>query len=157
MKKLSNVTLMFLVLFLNVPYVFSIHYCKDFLEPGNVGGWDSSTKTWDEELSLEVGEEAYVDVWLNDCPQNLLTAGFLIEYTPAFVSIVGVDAYDGNDLPGPWTGDYTHKFPDVVGPGSYWILLSSAVSGVSPVPSIPSPPPEQPTNKSVKNTNIENL
>ena len=40
----------------------------------------------------------------------MLTAGCIIEYDPAMVSIVSIEAYDDIDLPGPWDGAGTNIF-----------------------------------------------
>ena len=84
-------------------------YCKDFLEDGNPGGWTKSLQTYDEEWTLDVGEEVNVDIWLNDLPELLLTGGFLLEYDPSTISIMSVEVYDGiNGPPGPWDPGFTN-------------------------------------------------
>jgi len=88
---------------------FGIHYCQDFLEPGNPGGWGFSLKTFDDEWILGVGEEVDVDIWINDVPMELISAGFWIVYDPSMVSIVSVDIYNAFDLPGPWNPDLSVK------------------------------------------------
>ena len=64
MKKISVVC--GLVLFLMLSPCFAIEYCKDFLEPGNPGGWSESLKTFEDEWTLNGGEEVELDVWIND-------------------------------------------------------------------------------------------
>ena len=102
---------------------FAVEYCKDFLESGNLGGWSASLKTFEDEWTLGVGDEISVDIWLNDVPEGLLSAGFYLTYDPSLVSVESVEVYDGNDLPGPWEIAGTVKEPEPDGPGTYRVLL----------------------------------
>jgi len=96
------------------------HYSKDFLEQGNTGGWSSSLKTWDEEWSLDVGEEIYLDIWI-DIWCSLIVGGFWVESDPGSISILDVQAYDGDGLPGPWDPGYTSIIEEPGGPGTYMV------------------------------------
>ena len=102
---------------------FAIEYCKDFLESGNTGGSSGSLKTFEDVWTMRVGDEISVDIWLNDVPEGLVTAGFYLSYDPALVSVESVDAYDGNDLPGPWMVGATTKEPEPDGPGTYMVQV----------------------------------
>ena len=37
-----------------------------------------TTKTWDETWEMPAGETVDMDIWLNDVPETMLTAGFYI-------------------------------------------------------------------------------
>ena len=134
MKKISTICMLSLVLGLVSCPAFAIEYCKDFLEPGNPGGWNgNSLKTFDDEWTMEVGDEVELDIWVNDVPFSLLSGGFWIEYDPSQVGIVSVDAYDGfNGPPGPWEVAFTQKIPDAGGPGTYMVIVSPPLIPASP-------------------------
>ena len=98
-KKLSVACACILVLALSVTAaVAEISYCKDFLEPGNQ---DGSLKTFDEEWTLDQNETVEMNIWINDVPDSLLTAGFFIEFDPASIQITNVVPND-TDHGGPW-------------------------------------------------------
>lgn len=132
-----------------------IRYSADFLEDGNPGGYgecsitslpcssnhdcvvaigedceDFGLKTFDEDWNMFLGEEVEIDIWINDAPESLMSAGFAIRYNPSLATIQSVEVYDGNDLPGPWSLPTT-KVPDFEGPGTYFIVTNN-FSGVSP-------------------------
>ena len=111
-----------LLIFIMAPPSLAQHYSKDFLEPGNPGGWSASLKTWDEEWSLDVGEEIYLDIWI-DLWCSPITGGFWIESDPGEVSILDVQVYDGVGLPGPWDSGYTNTMP--AGPGTYLVAVGN--------------------------------
>lgn len=124
MKRLAIIFMITVLSLTVIPHsVSAIQYGIDFLEPGNPGGWTMSYKTWDNEWSMAVTEEMYVDVWLKNVPEQIISGGFWMEYNPEQVSIMSVDIYDENDLPGPWTANMSVEVPDVIGPGSYWVFL----------------------------------
>ena len=120
-----------LALTLMVSPCFAIQYCKDFLEKGNPGGWGTSAKTWDEEITAAVTEEVSIDIWLNDCPENMLTSGFFISYDPSLVSLVKVEAYDNNYLLGSWDPGFT-TLVDVVPDAFMFVLAQLGAPGVGP-------------------------
>ena len=98
-KKLSVACACILVLALSVAAAAAeISYCKDFLEPGNQ---DGSLKTFDEEWTLDQNETVEMNIWINDVPDSLLTAGFFIEFDPALIQITNVVPND-TDHDGPW-------------------------------------------------------
>jgi hypothetical protein len=100
------------------PAVSQISYCKDFLEPGNQ---DGSLKTFDEEWTLEQNETVEMNIWINDVPASLLTAGFFIEFDPALVNITSVLPNDSNNG-GPWDAvDVTQNFE--AAPGQWFLAL----------------------------------
>jgi hypothetical protein len=103
--------------------VYPVRYAIDFLEAENPGGWTSSLKTFDEGWSMPILSEVEVDVWLNDCPEDLLAAGFSMEYDPNAIEILSVEAYDSSSLPGPWNSSATTIMPDYDGPGTYGVLV----------------------------------
>ena len=124
MKRLLIVGVSFVVLVFTVSPALSIQYCKDVLEPGNPGGWGTSAKTWDDEITAAVTEEVYVDIWLNDCPEEIFSSGFWITYDPERVSVESVDAYDNNEFPGPWESYWTMHYPGPV-PGTYQFIVTN--------------------------------
>jgi hypothetical protein len=124
MKKLVLVWEVLLVLsLLSGSAMAQISFCKDFLESGNPGGWSGSLKTWDEHVSSCPGAQTEIDIWLNDVPEPLLTAGFWIAYDSPGIDIEDVLIYDGSDLPGPWNPGFTIKVPEPDGPGTYLISV----------------------------------
>ena len=132
MKKALIIIMLLLVIGLLSSSAFAIHYCKDFLEPGNPGGWyGNSLKTFDDEWTMEVGDEVDLDIWVNDVPLYLVSGGFWIQYDPSEVSIVSVDAYDSYELGEPWQGGFTTIIPDAGGPGTYMVAV---VPGLGPGP-----------------------
>ena len=96
-------------------------YRIDVLEPGNNGGWEESLKTFDDEWTIPQSETVEVDIWLHDVTQELLTAGFWIEYNPEQVSIETVKAYDGSTFTGPWDPGFTNIIPEADGPGTFFV------------------------------------
>ena len=123
MKRLLIGFINLLVLVFMASPALSIQYCKDYLEPGNPGGWGTSSKTFDDEITSAVTEEFEIDIWLNDCPENMIASGFFITFDPELVSIVSVDAYDNYDLPGPWDAGWTTKhMPE---PGTYFFVVTN--------------------------------
>jgi len=120
MKRISAIIMLVFFLLLPSHPVFSIQYCVDFLEYGNPGGWDNSLKTCDETIYCTYNYTYLIDVWLNDVPEPLLSAGFYLDYDPSEASILEVKGYDGSDLPGPWQPPITAVAePD--GPGTYFV------------------------------------
>lgn len=125
MKTFTLTSILALFLTLMIGLAFGVEYGKDFLEPGNPGGWSASLKTFDEELTVSCGDTFDVDIWINDTPEKLLAAGFIINYDASQIRIVGVDAYDGA-LPGPWDEQMTNKVPNPSGlPGSYMLVVGN--------------------------------
>jgi len=102
-----------------------IHYLTDSLELGNLGGWTKGLKTFDEEWTISSGEEIEVDIWLHDVLEPLTGASFNIFYDPSVISLVGVDAYNGSDLSGPWNPSLTHKIPN--GPGNFIFFCATYI------------------------------
>ena len=54
-------------------------------------------------------------------PQELLTAGFWVEFNPEQVQITSVDIYDGSTFSGPWDTGFTNIMPDADGPGTFFV------------------------------------
>ena len=82
---------------------------------------------------MTVGGEVELDIWINDVPLHLLSAGFWIEYDPSKVRIVNVEVYDWiNGPPGPWEVGLTSKIQDPGGPGTYMVTVSPSL--------VPGPP-----------------
>ena len=120
--------------------VFGIEYGMDLLEPGNPGGVSGSSKTFDDEWTVGVGETFAIDIWAADIPvsEELITSGFELAFNPAQLSIVKVEAFDndltgtqGNNPPlccpglaGPWDPSTTTQLADPYGAGSYVLILS---------------------------------
>ena len=123
MKKLSVMFLFALVLGLMAGEAFAVSYCKDYLEPGNPGGWNgSSLKTFEEQV-IPVGTESIlIDIWLNDLGRDpvgigqdwLVSGGFEVTYDPT-ITIVGVTLYT-NLVGGPWDflSSTVEEFPSEV-------------------------------------------
>ena len=156
MKKLSIICTCALLLGLMAgPAIAQISYCKDFLEPGNPGGLGTcdilatpcstdsqcaggaftclnpSLKTWDETWEMPAGEAVDMDIWLNDVPEAILTAGCFITYDPALVNITDVIPYDTANG-GPWDAAFTSSFEiDPANPGQ-WFLSLGQFSCVAP-------------------------
>ena len=103
--------------------LFAIEYCTDFLESENVGGWGNSLKTFDNEWTVNENEDVNMDIWLNDCPQSMLTAGFWITFDPSFLTIVDVLIYNDEDLPGPWDSQLASNITEPNGPGTHFVAL----------------------------------
>ena len=109
--------------------VAQISYCKDFLEPGNPGGWSASAKTFDDEWVLGEGETTVdMDIWINDVPEpQLLTGGCILVYDPAFVQITSLIPYD-NANGGPWDSGLTTNLEAQPG---VWVLAMGNLACVS--------------------------
>ena len=135
MRKLIIVCVFSLLLGFLSSSVFAIQYCKDFLEPENPGGWGTSLKTFDEEVWSCPGAQPELDIWINDIPEPLITAGFWIVYSP-LIEIEDVLIYDGSDLPGPWNPSVSGKVPEPDGPGTYFVVVGGW-SGSPYTPIIP--------------------
>ena len=123
MKKMVLLFISLLTVMVTAP-TYAQHYSKDFLEQGNPGGWSSSLKTWDEEWSLDVGEEIYLDIWI-DIWCSPIVGGFWVESDPGSISILDVQAYDGDGLPGPWDPGYTSIIEEPAGPGTYMVVVGN--------------------------------
>ena len=74
------------------------------------------------------GNQMEVDVRLSDVPEKLITGGFVINYDPAQMSILGADAYDGTGLTGPWDSAMTNKVANSSGPGTYMVIVGNLAS-----------------------------
>ena len=96
-------------------------YRVDVLEQENPGGWEESLKTFDDEWTTPQSETVEADIWLHDVTQELLTAGFWIEYNPEQVSIETVNLYDGSTFTGPWDPGFTNILPEADGPGTFFV------------------------------------
>ena len=103
-------------------------YRTDVLEQGNTGGWEQSSKTFDDEWTIAQSETVRVDIWIHDIPEPLITAGFFIEFDTSSVQIERVEVYDGeND---PWDSGMTSVVADPSGPGSYLVTVGDLSSTV---------------------------
>jgi hypothetical protein len=121
-KLLVTCTCIVLLISAAVPAAAQISYCKDFLEPGNSGGWGgSSLKTFEDTWTMPTGTAVEMDIWLNDVPTSLLTAGCFIEFDPALLTVASVVPNDVNNG-GPWDStDETKNFE--VAPGQWFLAL----------------------------------
>jgi len=109
--------------FTTSPVAAQISYCKDFLEPGNPGGWnESSLKTFEDTWVLNEGDTVEVDIWINDLPEDLLTAGCFITYDPALVAVTKVMPYDTSNG-GPWDSGMTQSFQNK--PGEWFLAVGN--------------------------------
>ena len=142
----------FILALTSVPAQAQISYCKDILEPGNppdVGTCDiigvscttdldcsggalaclkPTLKTWDETWEMNTGETIEVDIWLNNVPESMLTAGCYITYDPALVSIIDVVPYD-SDNGGPWDALFTTNIEPSQGE---WLVSLGNLACVTP-------------------------
>jgi hypothetical protein len=130
MKKNNYRGMLALIMILMVNPAFGVEYGVDFLEPGNPGGWSGSLKTFDDAWTVSPGDAFDVDIWINDVPEDLITAGFIVEYDASQLSVTGGDAYDGS-LPGPWDSSMTNKVANPSGPGTYMVIVGNLAS-ISP-------------------------
>ena len=55
-----------------------------------------------------------------------------MRYDPSLATLVSVQVYDANDLPGPWYSGYTGKGPEAEGPGTYFVMVWEPSRGVNP-------------------------
>jgi hypothetical protein len=118
MKKLLLVST--LVLSMMASPSRAIEFCKDVLEQGNPGGFSNSRKTWDEEWLIGGAEEVEVDVWVNDVPENLITAAIYLEFDAAQMSVLSADIYD--EL---WDGAMSRSVANPQGPGSFAVIVGN--------------------------------
>ena len=132
MKKLVVVCVFTLFLGLFLSSAFAIQYCNDFLEFCNPGGWSHSVKTFDESRSVSTPSTYEIDVWLNDVPIPLLTAGFWVVYESSATDLEYVLTYDGYDLPGQWDASFTTKIPEPDGSGTYFIAVADLSTPIIP-------------------------
>jgi len=124
MKKSAFIWMLALFLTWMVNPASGVEYGTDFLETGNPGGWSDSLKTYDEEWSVTTRNTFDVDIWINDLPEELITAGFFLEYDSSMVSIIKCDVYAGSPL-GPWDGDMTTIVENPSGPGTYMVIVGN--------------------------------
>ncbi len=124
MKKLLMVSA--LVLSLVASPCHAIEFCKDVLEQGNPGGSSNSRKTWDEEWIIGGAGVVEVDIWINDVPENLITAAMYLEFDGSQMSILSADIYD--DI---WDGDMSRVTANPQGPGTYLVTVGN-LSSVAP-------------------------
>ena len=151
MKKLTVlIVYLFILALTSTPAIAQISYCKDILEPGNPpdeGTCDilatpctsdldcadgaleclkPTLKTWDETWEMLAGETVDMDIWLNDLPTPLLTAGFYISYDTALIDITSIVPWDTNN-----GGLWEPAEPFSPGPG-IWIVSLLNFSCVAP-------------------------
>ena len=124
MKNLTFIALLALTAGLMGSPAFGVEYGTDFLEPGNPGGVSGSLKTFDDEWTLETGETVDVDIWISELPEDMITAGFVVEYDESRVSIANTAVYDGS-RPGPWDGDMTTIVDDPAKPGILAVIVGN--------------------------------
>ena len=117
MRKLFVMGVLLLGLLENPSY--AIEFCKDVLERGNPGGPSQSLKTWDEEWIIGQPIEVDVDIWVNDVPEQLLTAAFYIDFDPSQMSLVRTEIYD------VWDGAMSQVIINPEGPGTGMIVAGN--------------------------------
>lgn len=118
MKKLLLVSALVLS-FMTSPCI-AIEFCKDVLERGNPGGSSNSRKTWDEEWIVGGANEVEVDIWVNDVPENLITAAIYLEFDASQITSINADIYD--DL---WDGAMSRSIENPQGPGSFAVIVGN--------------------------------
>jgi len=77
------------------------------------------------------GSQVEVDIRLTDVPEKIITGGFMINYNPSEMKILGADVYDGSALSGPWDSEMTNKVENPKGPGTYMVVVGN-LSSVAP-------------------------
>ena len=87
MKKLLLLCVFTLFMCCMVSAAFGVEYGADFLETGNPGGWSESLKTFDEAWTVSPGRQVNVDIWIKDLPEELITAGFQMEYDSSLLAV----------------------------------------------------------------------
>jgi hypothetical protein len=96
-----------------------IEFCKDVLEFGNPGGPLASFKTWDEEWIKSRTAQVEVDIWINDVPEQLLTAGIYLEFDPSQMDVLSAEVY------GHWDQEMSSILPNGDGPGTFIVLVGN--------------------------------
>lgn len=124
MKKIALYCVFALFMCCMVSAAFGVEYGADFLERDNPGGWSESLKTFDEGWTVSPGRTVNVDIWIKDLPEELITAGFQMEYDASLVSVSGCDVYDGS-LPGPWDVDMTTIVANPSGTSTYVVIVGN--------------------------------
>jgi hypothetical protein len=79
------------------------------------------------ELTVEVGKCFYMDIWLDNVPEQLLTAGFFITHDASLATIVDIAVYDEH-LGDPWDAGFTTLVPDADGSGTYMVACGNFAS-----------------------------
>jgi hypothetical protein len=120
MKKLFIVCASMFLIGLLSNLSVAVEYCKDFLEPENPGG-GNSLKTWDEEWTLDAGEEVVMDIWVNDLPAGLITCGFWISYDPSRLDLLSVEVYHSPVT--TWDPGFTGLVDQPAGPGTFMVTV----------------------------------
>jgi len=61
---------------------FAANYIMDYLESGNIGGWGTSLKTFDDEIIRTVDGTFFIDIWMQagSLPDPVM-GGFWIDLT----------------------------------------------------------------------------
>lgn len=103
MQKLSAILLFISVFVLTSGTAFAIGYCID------AAPTSPHDKTFDDEWTGIVGEEIEIDVYLNDVPESIFTAGvFMLPYQYPGEEVTDIQIFDGfYGPPGPWTPQFS--------------------------------------------------
>jgi hypothetical protein len=101
-------------------------YRIDVLEQGNPGGWEESLKTFDDETTIAQSETIAMDIWLQEVPEPLITAGFWIAFDSSQMNIISTDVYSE-----PWDPGMSQTVVNPQGPGSYMVTVGN-LSSASP-------------------------
>lgn len=98
MKKLLSIVIFILIFTIMSGIAFAIGYCVD------IAPMNPPDKTFDDEWTGIVGEEIEIDVYLNDVPESIFTAGvFMLPYQYPGEEVTDIQIYDGlYGPPGPW-------------------------------------------------------
>ena len=118
MKKFFTIMCaMTLAIGLTAGQVFAISYCKD-IEP--VGD-----KSWDDEITIDVGTTVEVDLWINDIPA-VISGGLFLLMDSTLGTVTDIVVADGIEQPGQWNSVSTTEDANPVGVGSYaadWVAF----------------------------------
>lgn len=116
---------------LNEDNTFELQADADVEDPFSELGSPTFAIDFTEQGTPSSSGEVEVDILLNDVSEELISAGFSINYDPSNVSIVSADVYDGSSLPGPWDPGMTRIVKDADGPGTYMVGCGN-LANVSP-------------------------
>jgi len=104
MRKVSILLGIMLIICMNANLTLAAYWQIDCLEPGNLGGWGTSLKTFDFYYEITEGETLDVDIWMNGIAEaNPISGGVWIDFQDYqdLIELVAVQRF-GADLSGPW-------------------------------------------------------
>jgi len=117
MKKFSIILMAVILAILMIGSAHAAHYSLDYLEPGNPGGWGTSAKTFDKEITVVPGKTFFIDIWArgDDFPDPA-TGGFWLDFQGYEDNLTIKDAKIYIDKDGELSGPWEHAGPTLIGP-----------------------------------------